>query len=183
MMKFIALGVSLLLIAVDQLVKWLVTSNMNLHDSIPIWKIGDTEILNFSYYLNDGAAFSILEGKRWFLILITTAALIFGVILLLTKKITKPRYIWAVSVIIAGGVGNLIDRIFNDGMVVDFIDFRFINFAIFNVADMFATGGAIALLVFVIFDEINEAKNKKMLSMKTVAEINGEENTDETTSV
>lgn len=160
-MAYLALAVSAVLVVIDQVIKWLVTTNMELYDSIPVWKIGDTEILNFSYYLNDGAAFSILEGKRWFLVAITSIAIIIGIVALLMKKVKKKRYIWSIAVIIGGGIGNLIDRIFNNGMVVDFIDVTVIKFAVFNFADICATGGAIALLVFVIWDEISEIVNRK----------------------
>ena len=58
---------------------------------------------------------------------------------------------------LAGGLGNLIDRLLR-GEVVDFIDVRIINFAVFNVADICAVLGAIGLLLFVVIDEIKEQK-------------------------
>ena len=61
------------------------------------------------------------------------------------------------ALILAGGVGNLIDRLIT-GSVVDFIDFRLINFAVFNVADICAVVGSIGLLVFVLYDEIKEVR-------------------------
>ena len=64
------------------------------------------------------------------------------------------------ALIVAGGLGNLIDRVIR-GEVVDFIDVRIINFAVFNVADICAVLGAIGLLLFVVIDEIKEQKNKR----------------------
>lgn len=58
----------------------------------------------------------------------------------------KPTYIWSMSLIVAGGIGNLIDRVIR-GEVVDFIDVRIINFAVFNVADICAVLGALGLLL------------------------------------
>ena len=79
----------------------------------------------------------------------------------------------AVSLIIAGGIGNLIDRVFNNGQVVDFIDFRIINFPVFNFADICAVCGAIILMIVVVVDEIREKKHKKTVD-------NAENNSDDT---
>ena len=68
----------------------------------------------------------------------------------------------AVSLIIGGGIGNLLDRLFNGGAVVDFIDVRIINFAIFNFADICAVVGGILLCLFVIIDEGKENRQKKL---------------------
>ncbi|MGN1422848.1 MAG: signal peptidase II, partial [Oscillospiraceae bacterium] len=62
-LQYLGLLLAAVLVGIDQLTKWLVVSNMKLQDSIHIIKIGDTEVLNFSYYLNSGAAFSKFEGK------------------------------------------------------------------------------------------------------------------------
>lgn len=69
----------------------------------------------------------------------------------------KPTYIWSMSLIVAGGIGNLIDRVIR-GEVVDFIDVRIINFAVFNVADICAVLGALGLLLFVVADEIKSRR-------------------------
>ena len=81
--------------------------------------------------------------------------------LMITKKVHRTVYLASISLILGGGIGNLIDRIFNEGLVVDFIDFRLINFPIFNFADICAVCGAGLLLITVITDEIKERKRKK----------------------
>jgi len=160
--------IAALLVGVDRITKNLVVANMKLKDTIHIIKFGDTEVLNVYYCLNDGAAFSKLKGQRWLLIVFTSLVILFLLYVLIFKKVKRPVYVAAVGLILSGGAGNLIDRIFNDGLVVDFIDFRLINFPIFNVADICAVCGAILFMIAVICDEIKNRKKKK-------AEISAEE--------
>ena len=126
-MLYIALAAAAGLIGLDQLTKILIDSNMQLHQSIPIISFGDTNVLNITYERNPGAAFSILEGKQLFLILFTAVVIVVMLYLMLSKRVKKPTYIWSMSLIVAGGIGNLIDRVIR-GEVVDFIDVRIINF-------------------------------------------------------
>lgn len=165
-MLYIALAVAAGLIGLDQLTKVLVDKNMELHQSIPIISFGDTHVLNITSERNTGAAFSILEGKQLFLVIFTAVVIVAMLYLMLSKKVKKPTYIWSMSLIVAGGIGNLIDRVIR-GEVVDFIDVRIINFAVFNVADICAVLGAIGLLLFVIIDEIKEQANKKKAKKDT----------------
>ena len=160
MMQYIWLLISAVLVGIDRITKWLVVSNMELSDTIHLIKIGDKEVLNFYYTLNNGAAFSKLSGKTVFLIVITSLVIIWLLYLMLAKKVHRPVYMAAISLIIGGGVGNLIDRVFNEGKVVDFIDVRIINFAIFNFADICAVCGAGLLMISIIVDEIREHKRK-----------------------
>ena len=129
-MLYIALAAAAGLIGLDQLTKILIDSNMQLHQSIPIISFGDTNVLNITYERNPGAAFSILEGKQLFLILFTAVVIVVMLYLMLSKRVKKPTYIWSMSFIVAGGIGNLIDRVMR-GEVVDFIDVRIINFSCF----------------------------------------------------
>ena len=129
-MLYIALAAAAGLIGLDQLTKILIDSNMQLHQSIPIISFGDTNVLNITYERNPGAAFSILEGKQLFLILFTAVVIVVMLYLMLSKRVKKTTYIWSMSLIVAGGIGNLIDRVIR-GEVVDFIDVRIINFSCF----------------------------------------------------
>lgn len=167
-MLYIALAAIAGLIGLDQLTKILIDSNMQLHQSIPIISFGDTNVLNITYERNPGAAFSILEGKQLFLILFTAVVIVVMLYLMLSKRVKKPTYIWSMSLIVAGGIGNLIDRVIR-GEVVDFIDVRIINFAVFNIADICAVLGALGLLLFVVADEIKEHKNKRSAKKSTAA--------------
>lgn len=150
-----------MLVGIDQLTKWLVVQNMSLHESFHLIKFGDTQVLNLSYYLNDGSAFSMFEGETAMLICVTSLMMGAMVCAMALKHVRRPWYILSFSMIIGGGVGNLIDRIFNGGNVVDFIDVRIINFAIFNFADICAVCGGILLCLLVIIDEVQDIKAKK----------------------
>ena len=154
-MLYIALAAVAGLIGLDQLTKILIDSNMELHQSIPIISFGDTNVLNITYERNPGAAFSILEGKQLFLILFTAVVIVVMLYLMLSKRVKKPTYIWSMSLIVAGGIGNLIDRVIR-GEVVDFID-------------ICAVLGALGLLLFVVADEIKEQKNKRSAKKSTAA--------------
>ncbi|MBP1563207.1 MAG: signal peptidase II [Oscillospiraceae bacterium] len=149
------------MVGIDRLTKWLVASNLELNNTIHIIKVGDTEVLNIYYCLNNGAAFSKLSGQTILLIVITSIVILGLLFLMVTKRVKRPVYMAAVSLIIGGGIGNLIDRIFNNGLVIDFIDFRIINFPIFNFADICAVCGAGLLMIMVIVDEVREKKKKK----------------------
>ena len=157
-MLYIALAAIAGLIGLDQLTKILIDSNMQLHQSIPIISFGDTNVLNITYERNPGAAFSILEGKQLFLILFTAVVIVVMLYLMLSKRVKKPTYIWSMSLIVAGGIGNLIDRVIR-GEVVDFIDVRIINFAVFNVADICVVCGGIAFCAYYLLSHGKEDKN------------------------
>ncbi len=147
------------LIGLDQLFKWLALVNIK-GESVSLIKFGTTEVLNLTYHENRGAAFSMMEGKTWFLVGFTSIVLIVLVLLILFKKIKTPFVVWTVMLIVAGGVGNLIDRIFR-GYVIDYIDFRLIGFAIFNFADCCVVIGTILLLVYLVFFEGRKKQEEK----------------------
>lgn len=172
-LQYLGLVFAALLVGIDQFTKWLVVSNMKLQDSIHLIMIGDTEVLNISYYLNSGAAFSKFEGKTTMLVIVTSVVIAVLVVMLVLKKVKRTPYIIAVSLIIGGGVGNLIDRLFNDGLVVDFIDFRIINFAIFNFADICAVCGAALLFIMVVYDEIRDSRKRRAEKASGEASENG----------
>jgi len=158
--RIVSLLFAFLLIGIDRITKWLATVYLNPKQTVEIINIGGVRLLNFTYLENIGAAFSILEGKRIFLIL-TTGLLITGALIFLLSDRVKSRVIvWALTLVIAGGAGNLIDRVFY-GYVVDFIDLRFISFAVFNFADICAVTGSFMLFIYVIKEEINNSRNKK----------------------
>ncbi len=145
----------------DRFTKNLVAANMELKETINLIKFGDTEVLNIYYCLNTGAAFSKLDGQRRLLIAVTSVVIIGLFVMMLIGKIKKPIHIAAVWLVIGGGIGNLIDRVFNEGKVIDFIDFRLINFPIFNVADICAVVGAGLVVLTVIIDEVRGYRKRK----------------------
>ena len=179
-MLYVALAVAAGLIGLDQLTKILVDSDMKPNESIPLITIGDTQVLRLTNVRNPGAAFSILEGKQIFLVIFTAIIVLAMLYLMISKKVKRAPYIWSMSLIVAGGIGNLIDRIIR-GEVVDFIDVKIINFAIFNVADICAVLGSAGLLIFVVADEIKEHKKKKLKAAQS--DESTEEDTDDEISV
>lgn len=122
-------------------------------------------VVNFCYVENTGAAFSMFSnGTLWLTIfsLLMAGILIFA-IYRYKKQTTRPLRIF-LAMIAGGAIGNLIDRVFA-GYVVDFIEFAFMEFAVFNVADIFVTLGAIFLVIYVLF-----MKNGRKIFMKGLDE-------------
>ncbi|MBR3967430.1 MAG: signal peptidase II [Clostridia bacterium] len=143
-------------IAIDQITKWLAVQYLTKVETVPIIK----DILHLTYLENEGAAFGMLKNNRWVFLVISTVAII-GLIIYLVKYPPKNKWlIFGLSFIVGGGIGNMIDRLLL-GYVVDFIDFRVINFAIFNGADSFVCIGAVLVLIYVFFfsEEKKEVKN------------------------
>lgn len=115
-------------------------------------------VFHLTYLENTGAAFSILEGHTLFLGLFSLAAVILLSYYLHKRKAQGAGKLEQTSLafIIGGAIGNLYDRLIL-GYVIDYFDFRLINFAVFNVADSFITVGALLLVLTFILEE----KNKK----------------------
>ena len=160
MMTYISLAVAVVLVGIDQLTKWLAATHIKPQRSVNLISVNGKEWLNLTYQENTGAAFSILRDKQLFLIILTSIIILGVIILMLTKRIKKKAYIWSFSFIIAGGIGNLIDRVVHN-YVIDFIDFRIIKFAVFNFADICAVIGTGLLIVFYVIEEIQNSKKKK----------------------
>ena len=162
----LALIVAALVVALDQLTKFLIATNLNGESCIPV--LGG--LFNIRFVENSGAAWSILEGKTWLLVAISLVIMAICVFMLIKKTYGSKLMFWAVSVILAGGVGNLIDRVFRGGRVVDFIEFGFIDFPVFNVADIaVCIGSGIIVLVFAL-ETINDYKKAKRAKLEEVTE-------------
>ncbi|MCC6095023.1 MAG: signal peptidase II [Eubacterium sp.] len=110
-------------------------------------------VLELQYLENNGAAFSMLQNQQWFFYILTAVFLIAAIALMRRVPRDTSRFnplLWCVTVLCAGAVGNLIDRIFHK-YVVDFIYFSIIHFPVFNVADIFVTLSVIVLIILVLF--------------------------------
>jgi len=172
-MILIALVIAAALVGIDRLTKWLAIAYVKPVLSIPVLKVRGVEVISLTYCENTGASFSILQGQRALLIAISLVFVVVMLALLLIGKIKPKMMIWAFALIIAGGVGNLIDRI-STGYVVDFIDFKSIGFAVFNFADMCAVIGAFMLFFAVLRDEIREYKARKACAVENPDEVSDE---------
>lgn len=146
MLYFILAVFSLLIVCADQITKYLTVAHIPLGDIIPVWD----GVFHFTYLRNTGMAFSLLEGGRWFFLVLTIAALVLMVLAVVKKWVVHPTGLWALAAIAGGAVGNLIDRI-RFGYVVDMIEVEFMDFAVFNVADSFVVCGAVLLVIYEIF--------------------------------
>ena len=151
----IALGILL-----DQLTKWLAVAFLKPIETFPIIE----GVIHLTYVENRGAAFGMLADKRYIFMIISTVMII-GISLVLYSGAYKSNSLYQISfaMIASGGIGNMIDRIAL-GYVVDFIDFRLINFAVFNGADSFVCVGAGLLMLAMILDIRKESKEKKAKS-------------------
>ena len=124
--------------------------------------VGTAEFINgfigWNYVRNTGAAFGSFSDNTVLLSVVTGAVLLAGIVLIAMKKIKSKFCLVCAVMIISGGLGNLIDRVLK-GYVVDFIDLQFVNFAVFNFADILVTVGAFALMFYVIADIFRDRKN------------------------
>lgn len=143
------------LVGVDQGLKYWATLSLapvGTHPLIP-------GVVGLRYVLNDGAAFSMLGGKQGFLIAFTGIALIALAAYLFVKRPRNLEYVsWVL--VLAGGIGNLIDRVLNQ-VVVDYIELQFMDFAVFNFADILVCVGIGLLLLDIILEECRKSKKEK----------------------
>lgn len=140
-------SLSILLIAIDQLVKYLVRVRIPYGGMVPFIP----HVLGLTHVQNPGAAFSLFGGHTWILTIVSavvTVALIF----LLARRVfvTHTAGRICLAVVLAGAAGNLIDRV-AFGSVTDMFAPLFIDFAIFNVADVCLVLGGIALCAYILF--------------------------------
>lgn len=145
----VGMGIALLWTLADQLTKaW---ASSTLLGQPPMDVIGHW--LRFTYVQNEGAAFGILSGQKWFFVVLTLVALGFLLVMLKRHHHVHSFFTIAMGLIIGGAVGNLIDRV-RFGSVVDFIQVDLIDalqFPVFNVADIGVTVGIFTLAILLFF--------------------------------
>ena len=155
MFQLISTIIAVVLVAVDQIIKnW--AAETLIKGDITLIK----DVLYLNYAENTGVAFSMFSDSRWILIGVTSLMLIAVLAFFLSGKINGKLEIFSLSLLLSGGVGNLIDRI-SLGYVIDYIDVRIINFAIFNFADICICVGAFLLCVAVYFSDKKEKEEKR----------------------
>ncbi len=165
MIYYILLAVSIVFL--DQLTKWLAVISLKGAESYPLWE----GVFHFTYVENTGSAFGMLKDQRWVFMLASTVIIVaFSVIFALYYKKMSHLLRTAVVFMVAGGIGNMIDRIFV-GYVVDFFDFTLIDFAVFNVADSFVCIGAGLFVLWYIIDTVREMKKGKIKDVFGEAEV------------
>ena len=149
------------LVGTDQAIKLWAIANLQGQPARPFLQLGSFDWMHLNYIENSGAAFSMLSGNRGFLI-IFPVVMIAACFYALNRLGKTRRWVWfALPLIAAGGLGNLVDRLFRGGKVVDYFDFQLCNFAVFNFADICVTVGVIILIYVLLFLEKEEKPAKK----------------------
>lgn len=140
--NFLFYGIALLVVILDQVAKFWITSKISFSDSLPVIK----NVFHFTLIKNFGIGFGLvnLPAARLFLIILTSI-IILGILYYYQKIPAKPLPVVSASLILGGALGNLIDRIML-GFVIDFIDFQV--WPAFNVADSAITIGVIGLIIY-----------------------------------
>ena len=110
------------------------------------------KVVSLTYLKNSGAAFSMLEDQQWFFAIITLIAMGAAFVYLYRHIKGSIWLLLGLTLIISGGIGNFIDRV-RQGFVVDMFHLDFMNFAIFNVADIYLTVGVGLLLIYLLREE------------------------------
>lgn len=140
--NIIFFSIATICIVLDQLVKFLISQNLAFN--VPYEFINGILGINVTY--NTGAGFSIFQNQTLLLTFISAVVSVFIIWYILTKKNLQLAYYVALGFILGGALGNLIDRVLYS-YVIDFLRLEFINFPIFNLADIFINIGAIILIV------------------------------------
>ena len=156
MLQVITLIIIAVFVAIDQLIKLLVIEQLKPIGSLTV--IDD--FIQLTYAENTGAAFGSFSGKTSLLSVFTLVIIVAGIIYLMVKKRKFDVEYVCITLVISGGIGNLVDRIFR-GFVVDYIEPLFIDFAIFNFADILVTCSCIVLAVWLLYEIYRESKKEK----------------------
>ncbi len=149
-------------VIIDFVTKQLVLNTMTERQSIPLIK----NFLHITFITNDGMAFGKLDNARWVFMTVSTVMIIGFLAVLLLWEDKAPLFYVSASMVVGGGIGNMIDRIFYgdvlfQGEVVDFIDFCGIWQYIFNGADSFVCVGAGLLVLYYIMSEVKNRQKAK----------------------
>ena len=156
----ISIVIMALIVALDQISKWLVVANIPLHESVDVIP----GVFKFTYIRNDGAAFGMLDDARWVFMVLSTVAIVGVIAYMFIKKPESKLLCISLAFMVGGGIGNMIDRICL-GYVIDFLDFCAFpklwkwNF---NIADSFVVVGAGMLMLWMVLDLIREIKEEKV---------------------
>jgi signal peptidase II len=162
-------------LAIDQITKAIALSTLTPGEPVTVLP----GILDLSLVKNTGAAFSMGQGAQW--LFVTLAVLVVALLVVevvLDKKITLP-HIALQGMVAAGALGNLIDRVVH-GWVVDFFDPTFVNFAVFNVADIFLTVGIIVgFAIYFRTLQKDHARERELEAQKRAREASDAKKSDE----
>ncbi len=148
---------SVLIVLFDQLTKLIVLSELTKVSTVELFE----KVFYFTYCENTGAGFSIFAEHTEVLAIVSACVIVAMILYVVLKKPQSRMLLTALTFLVGGAIGNLIDRV-RLGFVVDFLDFRLIDFPIFNVADCFVTIGAALLIIYILFIDGKDAKKEKI---------------------
>ncbi len=156
-MTILLIAVIAALIGADQLVKYWAATSLQPKGSIDFIHFGSFKIIDLTYLENNGALFGSMSGHRWFLIGFTATVIIAGIFVFFKTRNRSKVLSTAMALFIAGGIGNLIDRI-RLGYVIDMFEIKLFRFAIFNVADICVVIAVALLFIYIIFIDAKTEK-------------------------
>lgn len=136
----------------------------------PLMNTGESKdfikgFIDLTVISNEGGAWGMLSGHTWILLSVTFVVMLVLIALLLKFGLENKLIFWAVSLVLSGGIGNMIDRIFGGGKVVDFLHFEFWpEFPVFNIADCAIVIGAGLLILYFVLDILRERKSQKSIA-------------------
>ncbi len=144
-MPLLVIVLSAVIVGIDQLIKFFVYNFLK--------PVGSVEVIpglfSFKYVENKGAAFGMMANMRWVFIVFTIVVIAIMLFIIFKKKINNKLFVASAILLIGGGIGNLIDRIFL-GYVIDYLSISFFP-PVCNFADYCITVGTVLLLVYLIF--------------------------------
>ena len=149
------------LIGADQAVKYWAATELKPVHTMDFISVGGKKLVDLTYLENRGAIFGSMQDQRWFLIGFTSLVLIIGFVVLFKYMKRSKVLSLAITLFLAGGIGNLIDRV-RLSYVVDMFEFKFMNFAIFNVADICVTLAFVLLVIYAVFIDPKIEKAQKI---------------------
>lgn len=157
MYQLLLVAAMVVLIAIDQLTKWLAVQGLQAAP-VSLWD----GVLELCYHENRGIAWGMFQNSRWVVIIVTGVVLAGLLVLLLSGRFRTGRLVTVGgTLVLAGGIGNLIDRV-GKGYVVDFIHYyKWFDFPVFNFADCCVTIGALLILLYVFFSTSHETEKEK----------------------
>jgi len=141
------------IIAIDQFTKYLTVAHLQVGQVIDFLP----GVMSLTHLQNFGAAWSMFEGQMLFFIIVTTVVVVVAFYFLLKYMKSSKLMAISLSLVIAGGIGNLIDRV-RQGFVTDMFHLDFISFPIFNVADISLVIGVALIFIWAILDELKDRK-------------------------
>ncbi len=151
----LAIITSAVVLGADQYTKYIISTNFKLGEGADFIK----GFIDLHYIHNTGGAWGVLSGNTWILLSLTVVVMAVLITFFLKNDKANRLLLWAVCLVTSGGIGNLIDRVFRNGRVIDFLHFEFFpTFPVFNVADIAVVVGAGLLILYFVTDTFKDIK-------------------------